>query len=101
MFVVIAPVKVWRNVEDRAVFCSASVEDAKRIASDYRSKYQKKGYDSWANRVKVFTPKTAEKALEFANMLSERAKEIDSISNGNSFQAEELFKSAKQLRAMF
>lgn len=98
MFIVIAPAKTYNGIEDAVILATDDIDSAKRCAKQTSDKFKAKGFDSWARRVKVKAPKTPAAMVEMAELIVKRASDLDWSSNGNSFEAQDLYEKAKTLR---
>lgn len=98
MYVVIAPAKTFAGIEDVVSLATDDMSAAQKAARQIAKKFEDKGYQSWAKRVKIYLPKTPQALIETAEKIEKRASELDIVSNGNSFFAQELFNKAKTLR---
>jgi hypothetical protein len=97
-YAVIAPKRINGTVKLTAIAVSDDIDEAKTIAKKTFTTYTNKGFDAWANQVKVKSPKTPDGFYEVAEMVAEYGHSIDWASNGNSFKAQSLIDWANILR---
>ena len=65
-----------------------NLEEAKQLATQLRDSYFKKGWDSWAKRVKIIQPASVEFAREMANDFVRKGNSIDMMNQGNTFRGD-------------
>jgi hypothetical protein len=85
VYIVFAPGKKGKEYVS---LVTTDLEAAKSDAIKLRNKYQQKGWDSWANRVRIVQPKTAKFACELANELVHKGNALDMMNQGGTFRGD-------------
>ena len=89
-YAVLTPTKTINGTQVVPTLITDDIEEAKTYARQHRAILIRKGYDSWAKRIKIQSPKTPEGYMELAAKAAEYGHELDDWSNGNSFQGQNL-----------
>ena len=98
-YAVIAPKKFSnQSVKSLVCFVSDDIDEAKKVAQSNRDLLAKKGFQSWANKVRLVSPNTPDAYIDLANQALEMGRELDSNSNGNSFAGSNLIDWSNTLR---
>ena len=98
-YAVIAPKRLMnQTVKPLVCFVTDDIEEAKKVAQSNRSALEKKGFKSWANKVRLVSPNTPDAYIDLANQALEMGKELDSNSNGNSFTGANLIEWSNTLK---
>jgi hypothetical protein len=90
--------KINKKVKVTSVFFSDDLDAAKSVAASTVKELKVKGFDSWAKRVKLVRPITADGLFELSEMAAEFGHELDWNSQGNSFQGQKMIDWANTLR---
>ena len=97
-YAVLAPTKTAQGTQVFPVFITDDQDEAVNVARSRRSELQRKGYDSWAKKVAIKSPITADAYWKLAERTSEYGHMIDDASSGNSFRGQALIDWANILR---
>ena len=89
-YAVLIPAKTINGTQIVPTLITDDIEEAKDCARQHKAILTRKGYHSWAERIKIQSPKTPEGYMELAAKAFEYGHELDDFSNGNSFQGQDL-----------
>ena len=97
-YAVIAPGKTYSGVHDVPQLITDDVEAARREARRLVAKFTRKGWKSWAGRVKIQSPKTPQAYMDLADLAAGRGHDLDMAMQGNGSAGPELINWANILR---
>lgn len=97
-YAVIAPTKINGQTKVTPTFFTDDVEEAKKVARENVEYLNRKGFKSWAKKVKIVSPKTPKGLIELADQALEYGQFLDWNSQGNSFVGVDLINWSNTLR---
>lgn len=74
-----------------------AIASAKRIQQEYKGK----GWDSWAERVKIRKPNNRKAAIELANVLVHKGNTLDMMSQGGTFRGDGKVMAAMSMDSLY